>query len=332
LEVNYVANKGTNLPLGGFNNLNALPTDMLSMGNILNEPWSPASGIPQPFPGFSGTVVQALRPYPQFTGISMPYPNFGNSSYHSGQAQLTRHFRSGFSYLLAYTWSKAIGYGSDSAIDGFTPVDQFNRGLDRTIAAYHIPHFFKATWIYELPIGPDKLIPLRGIANTLFGGWQLTGIHQIRSGDALSISTGGVSNPFGAVYPDLVPGVPIVVNDDAPISFRGFAGGTPYLNRAAFANPPVHPGGRNIITRPGTLGAVLPNVRGPMYRTEDLGLQKTFRFAEEKSFELRGTFLNAFNRPGRGNPITNITDPNFGQITGQQRGGRNIELAARFTF
>jgi hypothetical protein len=69
-----------------------------------------------------------------------------------------------------------------------------------------------------------------------------------------------------------------------------------------------------------------------MVRTEDLGLQKVFRFSEEGSFELRGTFLNAFNRHGRGNPITNITDPNFGQITGQQFGGRNIELAARLTF
>jgi hypothetical protein len=246
---------------------------------------------------------------------------------------LTRHFRSGFSYLLAYTWSKAIGYGSDSSIDGFTPVDQFNRGLDRTITAYHIPHYFKATWIYELPLGPDKLIPLKGIVNTLFGGWQLSGIHNIRSGDALSIGTGGVNNPFGAVYPDYVAGQPIVINDDAPISFRGFAGGTPYLNRAAFTNPPVFPGGRNIIMRPGTVGPVLPNVRGPMYRTEDLSLQKVFRFDEKgRSFELRGTFLNAFNRSGRGNPITDITDPNFGQITGAQMGGRTVELAARITF
>ena len=57
-----------------------------------------------------------------------------------------------------------------------------------------------------------------------------------------------------------------------------------------------------------------------------------FRFAESRSFELRATFLNPFNRHGRGDPITNITDPNFGQITGAQIGGRNIELAARITF
>jgi hypothetical protein len=331
-EINYVGNKGTNLPAPGFDNLNQLPLSTLSRGDILNQPWTPASGVPQPFPGFSGTVAQALRPYPQFTGIGQPYFYFGNANYNALQTQVTRHFRSGFSYLLAYTWSKAIGMGSDSAIDGWTPVDTFNWRLDRTIAGYHIPHFFKATWIAELPLGPNKLIPLSGIANTILGGWQLSGIHQIRSGDALSIGTGGLSNPFGAVWPDLVPGQPIVINDDAPISFRGFAGGTPYLNRAAFANPPVHPGGQNVIQRPGTLGPILPNVRGPMVRTEDFSLQKIFRFSEDRSFELRATALNPFNRAGRANPITNITDPNFGQITGARFGSRVMELAARITF
>ena len=332
LEANYVANKGTNLPLGGFDNLNALPISVLARGDSLTRPWTAASGVPEPFPGFSGTLVQALRPYPQFTDISQPYPYFGNSNYHSAQFQLTRHFRDGFSYLLAYTWSKSIGYGADSAIDATTPVDTFNRSLDRSITSFHVPHFFKGTWIYELPIGPDRLIPLRGFAYTLLGGWQVTGVHQIRSGDALSISAAGVQSPIGAVYPDLVAGVPIVVNSDAPISFRGFAGGTPYLNRDAFANPPVFAGGQNVIMRPGTLGPVLPNIRGPRIWSEDVGIQKIFHFSEQRSFELRGTFLNPLNRAGRGNPITSLGDPNFGQITGARFGGRNIELAARVTF
>jgi len=331
-EFNYIANKGTNLPLQGFDNLNALPTSLLSMGDILPRPWTAASGVPQPFPGFTGTVLQALRPFPQFTGIGQPYYYAGNSNYQSLQTQVTRHYRSGVAYLLAYTWSKAIGYGSDSAIDGFTPVDTFNRSLDRTIAGYQVPHFFKATWIYELPIGENKLVKLGGIVNTLLGGWQLSGIHQIRSGNALSISTSGVNNPFGAAYPDLVAGQPIVINSGVPIEFRGRTGGMAYLNRAAFTDPPLHPGGQNVITRPGTLGPVLPNVRGPMIRTEDFSLQKIFKLREGQSFELRGTFINPFNRAGRGDPITNIKDPNFGQITGARFGGRNIELAARIAF
>jgi hypothetical protein len=94
----------------------------------------------------------------------------------------------------------------------------------------------------------------------------------------------------------------------------------------------VHPGGNNIMQRLGTLGPYLPDIRGPHRTAEDLGMMKIFRFDEHRTFELRGTFLNPFNRHGRANPITNITDPNFGQITGQQVGGRNIEVAARITF
>jgi hypothetical protein len=221
---------------------------------------------------------------------------------------------------------------SDSAIDAEPVADITNWRLERAITSYHVPHFFKATWIYELPIGEGKALGLRGIANTLFGGWQFTGIHQIRSGDPIAIGTGGINNPFGAARPDIVPGQPIILNSDAPRVFRGGAGGQRYLNPAAFANPPIHPGGQNVITRLGTAPPLLPNIRGPHFVTEDMAMQKLFRFAEQRSFELRATFLNPFNRSGRGGLITNITDPNFGQLTGQQMGGRVIELAARITF
>jgi hypothetical protein len=65
---------------------------------------------------------------------------------------------------------------------------------------------------------------------------------------------------------------------------------------------------------------------------EDIGLQKAFKFNEQRYAELRATFLNPFNRHGVGGLITNITDPNFGQFTGQQTGPRNIELALRLVF
>jgi hypothetical protein len=245
--------------------------------------------------------------------------------------QLTRHFRNGLAVLGAYTWSKAIVL-ADSAIDGESPADVFNRNIERSIARFHIPHFFKLTWIYELPIGPNKLINVPGVAGKILGGWQLTGIHQIRAGNPLSIGGGAITSPIGTARLDLVPGQPIILNSDAPINFRGVAGGTTYLNPRAFALPPVHPGGRNVIQRPGTLGPMLPNIRGPHNISEDLGIWKLFRFDEQRTLEIRGVFLNPFNRVGRGDPVTNFSSPFFGQITGPQKGGRNIELSARVTF
>ncbi|MBS1825599.1 MAG: carboxypeptidase regulatory-like domain-containing protein [Acidobacteria bacterium] len=332
LEVNYIGNKGTRLIAKGFDQMNAITmADVVKYGDILPRPWTPASPIPQPFAGFAGTNLQALRPYPQFTGISQPFPNFGHSSYHSLQIQATRHFKGGFSMLGAYTWSKALGL-TDNVIDGETPADQQNRRLERAITNYHYPQFFKATWIYELPIGPGKLFNVSGVAASIIGGWQITGNHQIRSGNPVAIGTGGINNPLGTARPDLVSGVAILTNQTPVINFRGINGGSTYLNRDAFTNPPVFAGGQNVVQRLGTVGPYLPNIRDRHFVNEDLGIFKNFKIKEQAGVELRGTFLNPFNRHGIGGLVTAINNPFFGQFTGQQRGPRNIELALRVTF
>ncbi len=332
LEVNYIGNKGTRLIMKGFDNLNALPfTTVQQFGDLLPRPWTAASGVPLPYAGFTGTVARALTPYPQVTGISQPFPTFGTSNYHGLQVQLTRHFRNGFSILGAYTWSKSIGF-TDNAIDAESPADQFNRGLERSITSFNYPQVAKLTWIYELPIGPGKALNIGGVAGKIIGGWQLTGNHQFRSGAPIGIGTGGIANPIGAARPDLVAGQSIINNSGAGINFRGVNGGATYLNRAAFTNPPVFAGGQNVVQRLGTAPPLLPNIRNRHFTYEDLGISKNFRIREEMGVELRGTFLNPFNRHGIGGLVTSIANPFFGQFTGQQMGGRNIELAMRVTF
>ncbi len=335
IEINYVGNKGTRLISYGFSQPNAVPfTAVQQYGDILPRNWTPASPIPQPFPGFAGTNLQALRPLPQFTGINDIFPNLGNSSYNGAQIQVTRHFTKGLAILGAYTWSKTIGL-TDDAINSEGVADVFNRRLERSITAFNYPHFAKLSWVYELPVGKGKLIPLNSILDKFIGGWQATGIHAWRSGVPLSIGTGGISLPTGnAARPDLVPGVPIILNPDAPIYFRGTnaAGATTYLNRAAFTNPPVFAGGQNVVQRLGTLGPLLPNLRDRRLTTFDASIQKFFKIDEHRNFELRGTFLNAFNWASIGGLNTNITSPFFGQFTGPQLGPRNIEIALRFAF
>jgi len=333
LEVNYIGNKGTRLIAKGYSQPNNLPfTVTQQYGDLLPRPWNASSPIPRPFPTFSGTNLQALRAFPQYTGINDIFPNIGLSSYNSLQVQVTRHFKDGFSVLGAYTWSKSIAF-TDNAIDSEGVADVFNRSLERSITNYHIPHVAKLSWIYELPIGPNKALNVGGVAGKIIGGWQVTAIHTFRSGNPVAIQTGGLSLPTGnSIRPDYVDGQSIVSNSDVGINFRGFAGGTAYLNRAAFTNPPVFAGGQNVVQRLGTLGPYLPNIRNRATITEDMSIQKMFRIDEHRNFELRGTFLNPFNRHGIGGLITNITDPNFGQYTGQQFGPRNIELALRFAF
>ena len=66
----------------------------------------PQLGIPLPYPGFAGTVQQALRPFPQYTDITALNNFRGKTRYNSLQTTLERHFNSGFSLVAAYTLSK----------------------------------------------------------------------------------------------------------------------------------------------------------------------------------------------------------------------------------
>jgi hypothetical protein len=159
----------------------------------------------------------------------------------------------------------------------------------------------------------------------------VTGIHNYRSGGPLAIDTGGFRTDAifnGTFRPDVVPGVPQILDSKAPVVVG--TGGGLYLNPAAFAQIPRSPNG--VPLRLGTAPRILPNVRGPARVGEDIGIRKRFNFTETANFEVRGDFFNAFNRAGRGNPVTNITNPLFGKITGPAYGPRNLQVEARINF
>jgi hypothetical protein len=332
MEVSYLGNKGTRLEANGLDNLNQLPVSALALGDRLLQQLSANPGlVPVPYAGFNGTVAQALRPYPQYTNITQTFSNFGTSNYNSLQVQVTRHLTRGLAVLGAYTWAKAITTGSDSAIDGAGSQDVFQRNLEKSITSFSIPHFFKATWVYDLPIGKGRRFNPGGALGHILGGWTITGIHNYRSGDPLSIVTSGPTTSAifnGTIRPDWNPGVPIIQNGNADVKTDG--SGQLYLNPAAFSQVPVT--GNNVPLRLGTAPVRLPNVFGPAAFSDDFGVRKSFSFTETTKLEFRADMFNAFNRVGRGNPQTNITNSQFGRITGGRFGPRNIQMEARIIF
>jgi hypothetical protein len=333
LEVSYVGNKGTRLEAPGLDDLNQVRTSALGLGDALLDPLSAHPSLaPLPYAGFTGTVAQALRAFPQFQGISQgQWPDFGTSLYNSLQIQATRHFTKGLAVLAAYTWSKAIGMVDNAGPDGAqASQDVYNRRLERSVESFNVPQYLKLSWVYELPIGPGKKLNIQGVAGKLIGGWTLTGIQSYRSGSALQITTGGLRTDAifnGTIRPDLIPGVPIVVDQGGPVAFGT---GTQYLNPAAFAQVPKT--ANNVPLRLGTGPRYLPNIRGLRQVSESFGIMKRFNFTEKRGVEVRSDFANAFNRAGRGDPVTDITNPLFGKITGPEYGPRTIQLEARISF
>ena len=333
LDVSYVGNKGTRLEAPGLDDLNQVSASALALGDALLDPLSAHPGLaPLPYAGFTGTVAQALRPFPQFQGIGQgQWPNFGTSFYSSLQVQATRHFTKGLAILVAYTWSKAIGLVDNAGPDGGqASEDVYNRRLERSVESFNVPQYLKLSWVYELPIGPHKTLNVTGFAGKIIGGWTITGIQSYRSGNALQIGTSGLRGDAifnGGFRPDLIPGVPIVTDQGGPVAFGT---GTQYLNPAAFTQVPKT--ANNVPLRLGTAPRYLPNVRGPAIGGENFGIMKHVDFRETRNIEFRGDFSNAFNRAGRGDPVTDVTSPLFGKITGARYGPRNIQLEARITF
>src|SRR4029453_9579074 len=154
--------KSTHLTTGVFN-LNQVDSKYLSLGNLLTQPIdSPAvvaAGFAPPYAGFTGSLAQALRPFPQYSDINpVNSANMGNSTYHSLQMKLEKRFSNGLFLLSSYTWSKTLTDAS-SALSGFfstSPRDQYNRKLEKALAFSDVPSRLVVAFNYELLIGPGK--------------------------------------------------------------------------------------------------------------------------------------------------------------------------------
>jgi hypothetical protein len=346
LEVAYVGNKGTRLwggqgactlagNCGGvFSEYNTLPSSLLSMGDILNEP---VSQHPQytPYPGFdtTQTVSQALRPYPQYLSVREQFPYNTNSNYNSLQIKVTRHFSKNLGFIAAYTWSKAIGYVDQQGVGGYYSVvqDYYNRGLARSVTSFNVPQVLKITWVYDTPIGKGRKIDLHW-ANYLVGGWKLAAIQNYTSGPAVAVSEAGLNIPPGIGYgigPDVISNHETLGGSPGRVDFFN---GTPYLNPDAFAESPTTANGTPL--RVGTAPRFLPNIRGPAQLSEVVRMSKRlplYKQNENTFFQLGVTWSNPLNRIHQYIQDTTVGDSNFGQVYAGG-GGKTLQLDARFEF
>lgn len=342
LDLGYVGNKATGLRYAQAYNLNQLdPSVLTTFGRNLNNPVrnaadAAANGIAYPFPGFQGTVASALRPFPQVQGtqtVSVYGAPVGFSTYHSLQVTVNRQFSKGFQVYANYTWSKNLTNMQSSleGDNGGRPLDFYNLALEKALANDDQPHLAKVFFSWDTPIGRGHAIGgnMPKWLSTVVGDWQVSGILNYFSGTPLSIVTS--TSPFAGVWNGNALRANIVSPDVKAGSFeRGnfnFANVSDpmntYINKAAFTDPAAL-----------TLGNVAPylgSIRNFGTVNENLSLQKVVKIAEKYRFQLRGDFLNAFNRPQWGGIQTNVTNPQFGQVT-SVGGNRSIQVGARLDF
>jgi len=326
LDVAYVGSHATRLNTG-IVNPDQVNSKYLSLGSLLvddiNSPAVAAAGFKPPYAGFTGTLAQALRPFPQYIGVGTENSaGIGNSTYNALQVKLEKRLTKGLFMLAAYSWSKTLT-DSSSSLGGFFSTssrDAYNLSLEKALAYYDVPARLVVAFNYELPIGPGKPLLNQGVASKILGGWQVNGILNYQSGTPILVSANNTLPLFnGAQSPDSVPG------QRPGKSCSGFDPAKDVLlNAAAFTVP-----GPNQF---GTSAQVLGNARQCPVFNEDLGLMKKFYVRESVYFELRFELFNAFNRVLFGGPAASINNSNFGQVSSQANSPRNGQLAAKFYF
>ena len=263
IELAYTGSKITRVGLPD-TNLNQLTADQLALGAMLTErvtnpffgtiPRSSSLGDP------TITNAQLLKPYPQYTTVSLYRNNVGTTIYHGFYTKLEQRFSRGLSYLVSYTRSKLMDDASSvfdasiltGPVASFPVADSFNRRLERDYSTGDIPHVFVASAVWDIPFGANRRSRASGLLGALVNDWTVTGVLTLQSGVPVAITQTTNNNSFagfGTQRPNLI-GDPTLSADERSVSR--------WFNTSAFAAAQAF-----------TIGTTVPAIRsaGPAFAT-----------------------------------------------------------------
>jgi hypothetical protein len=309
------------------------------LNDDINSPQARAANIPIPYAGFTGTVSQALRPFPQYNTINDQGGGGGNASYNSFQLKVQKNYGNGISFLVGYTISKTLtdtssisGQGQNlmANVPGYFaagPQDAYNLKAERGLGDVDIPQAVIFSYTYELPVGPGKRFVNHDdmLNRVALGGWAIAGYQSYYAGAPISPITeqrlatqGGALAPT-FLRPNLVPGAPIRSN----VSCGSYVPGQAIFNVSAFTDPAPLAFGDSPRT--------IANVRTCGIANENFTLLKKIPLRENVRFELGGDFFNILNRHPWSAPNVDIDGGAFGTFSSTLP-GRIVQVHARLDF
>jgi hypothetical protein len=335
LDANYVGKKGTKLYFGGAGDLNNLGPEIESynsdqIAQLVSYVPNPFYGLLPPGAPMDTPTVQAyqlMRPYPQYTGVSLLTLPVGNSTYHAFQLRVEKRFSKGLQFLAAYTNQKSIddssvGHGGLTWLGGQTSLQDPNkRYLERSLSQFDIPQILTFSYVYYLPFGRGQAFGSNWNSwlNAFLGGWKTNGIWRFSRGQplALYLNNGQSLPTYGGQRPNLTGA--LVQNTGADWKDQ------------YFANPEVvvQPDPYAIGNAPRDIGTA----RTPGINTASLSILKDVylnKFREGMRFEYRAEFFNAFNHPIFCGPNTTLGGGQFGQVSNTCNNPREVQMAIKF--
>ena len=261
--------------------------------------------------------VTGLRPNP-LLNVNYYVDNTQQSVYTSWQTSLRKRFSHGLTGSLNYTWGRGLSTaGGDIGAyyqgDGDARSQEFlYPKADRGPNTGDIKSYFNAEWVYEVP----QLYKQGRLAKSVFGGWQVSGIFQARTGEPVTLSQTGA---LQINRPDYVGG---------QVYLGDYRKTLQYLNRSAFALVPLGSVSR-APDRPGNVGNGA--IRAPGSVNLDFSIGKSIPVTESSKIQIRADMFNSLNHTNLTGLRNSLNDQFFGQLLGTA-GARVVQLNARFSW
>ena len=308
VEAAFVGNKGAWLNEGtnmiSYDAVSPATLNALGLGDLTNAATrtllsssitsaaAVAAGFKLPYPSFptTGTVLQSLRPFPQYSSIGSLWAPLGDSWYDAGTLKVTKRFSHGLVASFAYAFSKA----EDSTVNAGSI---YNRASFKGLAATDLPNVISLSVDYNIPV--PGYVKNHKILDGFLSNWRLGSIDTWQSGPLLTAP--GSSNSIGSyvstgyTYQVRVPGVPLYLVDIN----CGCIDPTKQqvLNPAAWVNQAAGVPGSNI--------RYYNDFRGQRRPVTSASLGKIFPIKERAKFSIRAEFFNILNQDlALGNPST----------------------------
>jgi hypothetical protein len=268
----------------------------------------------------------------------------GSSTFHAFELELRRRFQSGFSLQTNYTYEKAISDFDGDANELLNDTRPSSIRFKNSTRGEFMPrHLFKANWIYDLPVGPDRRFkPGAKVINQVLGGWQMGGLISWRTGRPLSITSGSGTLHRSAVSADNT------VTLSQPLDrarLRNLTGRRDIASGVFFFDPCLSSqlsasctdsnavDGLFQLPAPGEIGQLGQSVIfGPGSFNFDFNLSKRTALTERFNIEFRWEVFNAFNNVTFGNPATDVFSASFGQISSAVSNPRLMQFALKLAF
>ncbi len=231
----------------------------------------------------------------------------------SAQKRLQKGLALGLNYQYAHSIDDASSFGGASTTSTLQNDDDLH--AERANSSFDQRHKLTGTWLYELPVGPNRLFLNRGgVASKLLDGFNISSAFTLASGMYFTpnYTSTAAQTAAGGTY-TLRP------NRNFAQSIAGAGSLHSWFNSAAFTSPV------------GYGSASRYSIEGPGQVLVAISLSRTVPLGETRSFEARITANNAFNTVQYNGIDTQLDSATFGQVTGAAT-MRQITFIGRYRF